>query len=173
MIISTKEGDKGKTKIIIGEEFYKDIPIFEAIGTIDELNSFLGVARLKTFLFRDEIKYIQTNLIKINGYIALGHESFKKDVESFFDWLENETRNNEESIEVKEFIIFGDEEASSWLDVCRTVCRRCERRIVSLIHTKDNKELENKELSILTKIFNRLSDLLFIYSILELNKTKE
>ena len=165
MKITTKQGDSGKSRILTGESINKDELIFEVLGTIDELNAFLGLARSRYNNFCEQLKHIQNGLLNVSAYVACGGEKYEKEVAEFLNWIEEEIERLQDKLELKEFIIFGDDEASSRLDVCRVICRRCERRVVSFVNQKN---LDN----ILIKVFNRLSDLLFIYAALEfINKS--
>ncbi len=161
MKITTKKGDYGKSNTLKNSNISKDELIFEVIGNIDELNSFIGFARSMDNTFHEQLEKIQKFLNKVSSYVACDGKHFKEDVEEFLRWTELEIERNEEKINLKQFIIFGDDETSSRIDLCRVVCRKCERRIVSLIR-------KNKWDNLLIKAFNRLSDLLFIYAVLEL-----
>ncbi|MDK2849480.1 MAG: cob(I)alamin adenosyltransferase [Candidatus Woesearchaeota archaeon] len=165
MKISTKKGDSGKSSTLTEKDVHKDSIIFEVVGTIDELNAFVGFARVKCNMFCKELKTIQEYLIKVNAFVACGGKNYLKDVEEFLNWLDSQVEKYEKTIELKNFIIFGDYEESSRLDLCRAVCRRCERKVVSLTKIKKTDFL-------LTKVFNRLSDLFFIYSVIELQNKK-
>ena len=136
----------------------------DAYGTIDELNSFLGL--LKDYIKDDKIKdilnKIQIKLFSIGSILASGKNQNisekvkieKKDVE----YIELEIdRLNKDLPELKNFVIPGGHKTSSYSHVCRSICRRAERKI---------SELNNKssvDSNILAYV-NRLSDFFFVLS---------
>ena len=164
MKIYTKKGDKGHTSLMDGEIVKKHNLSVDAYGTIDELNSFIGL--LKDYLIDNKIKVIlnniQLNLFSIGSILAAGNNKIKSskvkidkkdvlDLESHIDKL------NEDLPELKNFIIPGGLKTSSYSHVCRSICRRAERKISEL----------NKDISVDSNILayvNRLSDFFFILS---------
>lgn len=164
MKIYTKKGDKGHTSLMDGEIVKKHNLSVDAYGTIDELNSFIGL--LKDYLIDNKIKVIlnniQLNLFSIGSILAAGKNNIKSskvkidkkdvlDLESHIDKL------NEDLPELKNFIIPGGLKTSSYSHVCRSICRRAERKISEL----------NKDISVDSNILayvNRLSDFFFILS---------
>lgn len=155
-MITTERGDKGKS-YWANKVVDKDSPLLEAVGTIDELQSNLGVVRalLKDEQIKEEILDIQKDMYGISGELACDMPWKGKDRVNF---LTNRVKEVEESLPpLKEFLIPGENSVEAQVNVCRTVARRTERRVVSL-----NKECElNEEI---LKYFNRLSDYLFIIS---------
>lgn len=161
MQIYTRTGDKGKTKIIGGAAVYKDDPRVEAYGTIDELNSILGLARVKAANWEE----LSSDLLKIQHYLfdcgndiatPAGDERYEyRTSAELVDWLEARIDYySGQAPEIESFVLPGGTELSALLHVARTVCRRAERRIVSFTRT------ENTNLLAL-KFINRLSDFLF------------
>ena len=164
MKIYTRRGDSGQTSLIDGDMVNKHNLSVDAYGTIDELNSFLGL--LKDYIKDDKIKdilnNIQIKLFSIGSILASGKNQNisakvkieKKDVV----YIELEIdRLNENLPELKNFIIPGGHKISSYSHVCRSICRRAERKI---------SELNNKssiDSNILAYI-NRLSDFFFVLS---------
>ena len=164
MKIYTRRGDSGQTSLIDGDKVNKHNLSVDAYGTIDELNSFLGL--LKDYIKDDKIKdilnNIQIKLFSIGSILASGKNQNisakvkieKKDVV----YIELEIdRLNENLPELKNFIIPGGHKISSYSHVCRSICRRAERKI---------SELNNKssiDSNILAYI-NRLSDFFFVLS---------
>lgn len=164
MKIYTKKGDKGHTSLMDGEIVKKHNLSVDAYGTIDELNSFIGL--LKDYLIDNKIKVIlnniQLNLFSIGSILAAGKNNIKSskvkidkkdviDLESHIDKL------NKDLPELKNFIIPGGLKTSSYSHVCRSICRRAERKISEL----------NKDISVDSNILayvNRLSDFFFILS---------
>ena len=166
--IYTRAGDKGKTGLLSGERIDKADPRVEASGTVDELGTFLGVAKVHASdRIAEYIHNIQQKLFLINTELATNPESLEED--SPLRQLERVTADDviylekiadllsEELPLLTNFVIPGGTKASAFLHVCRTVCRRAERRIVQ--HA--NSHLVNEEL---IRYINRLSDLLFVMS---------
>jgi len=162
MPIYTRTGDKGKTSLFDGTRVFKSDKRVETYGTIDELNSTIGVAlaeikdlRLKITEVSVELEKIQHDLLDIGSTLATPHpmpvvglEDRPKEFELLIDKLTNKMP------ELKEFILPGGGKAGSFLHVCRTIARRAERQLVALM------QKENVDSTIITYI-NRLSDLLF------------
>jgi cob(I)alamin adenosyltransferase len=160
--IYTKTGDKGTTGLFGGERVYKDNSRLDAYGTIDELNSFLGLA----LAFNEDetiskiLLKLQYLLFDLGGDLATPLENRKVKIKriSYEDTLYLEKIIDQlvsELPELKVFILPGGSKTASYLHVARTVCRRAERRI---IRASQEQKL-NPEISIL---INRLSDLLFV-----------
>lgn len=159
MSISTKTGDDGTTGLWSGERVGKDELRVECYGTVDELNSNLGVARraVKTARAAEMIDALQEDLFRVAGALATRGESVyvqpvcEDDVERITLWV----HELEAAVPLTGFVIPGSTEASARLDVCRTVCRRAERRVVALARqeTVDGPT---------RRFVNRLSDLLFM-----------
>lgn len=158
MSISTGRGDKGKTSLWSGEEVFKDNLRVESYGTIDELNCFMGKAKHEcaSALVKNVIHAIQKDLFKVSSELATRkNEKNKliddKDVER----IKKQIENLEASVELKGFVVPGLTSQSAYIDICRTIARRAERRIVSL----------NREEGIsehLLKYINKISDLLYL-----------
>ena len=155
MSISTKKGDTGQTSLFSGDRVYKDDLRVEAYGTSDELISF--IAELKFFVdekIKSELEKIQKVLFKINAYLA-GGKDFKLR-ETDISFVEKSLESFEEEYgKIKEFIIPSETLVAAKCDICRTVCRRFERRVVSLAKMVD---IDNNVL----KFINRLSDYFFM-----------
>lgn len=159
MKIYTKTGDGGETSLYDGKRVKKDDIRVESYGTVDELNSTLGLAR--NFIAQDkivEIIYrIQRELFDVAGELATSdQEKFPEKIEKkYIEFLEEIIDEYLEKIEqVNAFIIPGSNKAAASLHVARTVCRRAERRILTL----------NREETInpmLIKYMNRLSDVIY------------
>lgn len=158
MSISTGGGDEGKTSLWSGEKVSKDDLRVEAYGTIDELNSHIGEARhyCKSEEVRKLLLKIQNDLFKVAGQLASKGKLFTEPVaEADIQWLTEKVHYYEKIIRLNGFVIPGTTVQSAKLDICRTVARRAERRIVRLSKTE---EIANE----LLKYMNRLSDFLFI-----------
>lgn len=158
MSISTGNGDKGQTSLWSGERVDKDDIRVESYGTIDELSSFLGEAKhyVNSNKVKNIINEIQNDLFRVAGELASKGKLFVKSIEkSDVDKLTNYVHYFEDRVQLKGFVITGSTMQSAKLDICRTIARRAERRIISLSkHEKVNDYLK--------KYINRLSDLLFI-----------
>ena len=160
--IYTKTGDQGKTALINGERLPKNSLVFEVLGTLDELNASLGLVVLKfeskdpLFLKqRDLLIALQNELFKLGAEIAASpkvklNDRFVKQLEDEIDLLQN---NLGASWHYK-FVLPGGSELSAFLDLSRTICRRLERRIVSLDNERDVRE-------VVLKFINRTSDYLY------------
>ncbi|MDY6771066.1 MAG: cob(I)yrinic acid a,c-diamide adenosyltransferase [Candidatus Nanohaloarchaea archaeon] len=160
MPIYTKRGDKGRTDLFSGERVHKDDPRTEAYGTIDELNAVIG--RAMSWLDEDELideletvqnqlHICQTDLS--NTEMDDDHPRIQDD---HVDWLEEVIdRHNEELPDLEDFLLQGGAKAASELFVARAVCRRAERRLVTLSG-------EEEVNAALLKYVNRLGDLLFV-----------
>jgi len=165
MKIYTRTGDDGTTGLIGGSRVKKHNIRLEAYGTIDELNSYIGLIRsMQTDLPIDKILEIIQNKLFVIGANLATDESIsliKKQLpckQSDIELLEVEMDQMNESLpELRNFILPGGCQASSFCHVARTVCRRAERHIVEL---SENKEVDTN----LIKFINRLSDYLFVLS---------
>lgn len=162
MKIYTKSGDKGETSLFGGSRISKDHMRIEAYGTIDELNSFLGfcIEKVKNHTEVELLKKIQIKLFDIGSILASPKDSSyalpeisEKDISS----LETSIDEMNESLPpLKHFILPGGSEAIASTHLCRTVCRRAERRIVSVAD-------DVKDAALIIKYINRLSDYFFIF----------
>jgi cob(I)alamin adenosyltransferase len=173
MVITVKEGNKGFTKLLDGKKVPKYHLRPETYGTIDELNSFLGMARavtkdrtIKKILFS-----IQSHFIVIGSDLALsGKDRTALEVEitqKEVDWLVLLTRDFKTLANPDHrFIIYGETLASSILDVARAIARRAERQLAKM---KSKRMLNNLKL---LEYLNRLSDLLFFIARYEEKKAR-
>jgi cob(I)alamin adenosyltransferase len=172
MKIYTKTGDKGKTSLLGGTRVSKNNDRINTYGTIDELNSFLGlVSDLEQNKNRiDFIRNIQSRLFTIGSSLAAETDrakDFKPDLEeSDITVLEEAIDEMNESLPImKNFIIPGGHQLVSSTHIARTVCRRAERLVISLAETEDIEE-------IIIRYLNRLSDYLFVLSRKQGNELK-
>jgi cob(I)alamin adenosyltransferase len=166
MKIYTKTGDKGETSLFGGERVSKSILRIDAYGTIDELNSFIGLAinEVKNPEIKTLLEHIQNDLFAIGSDLAtpISEKTEKLRInrvpEEMFSRLESEIDKFEEKLEeLRNFILPGGTKGASLIHVCRTVCRRAERLVTAL------KETERINDNILIYL-NRLSDLMFVLS---------
>lgn len=162
--IYTKTGDKGKTSLIGGTKVAKSHIRINAYGTVDELNSFLGLVSdsVEKPDIKEFIKEIQDRLFTIGSSLACDpdKESLLKipDLkEADISWLEKMIdAMNEELPEMKNFILPGGHVAVSHAHVARCVCRRAERLCVEMQENQIFVE------PLVIKYLNRLSDYLFV-----------
>lgn len=162
MKIYTRTGDKGKTSLFGGKRVLKSHRRVETYGTVDELNSMVGLtiaeirdSGLKVQKIARELEKIQHDLFDVGSTLSTPHpmpvvglEKRPKEFEKFIDEL------TQKLPEITAFILPGGGKAGSLLHVCRTITRRVERQLVSLIQ----KEKVDDEILV---YFNRLSDLFF------------
>lgn len=159
MNIYTKKGDKGKTSLYDNTRLFKDDIRVESYGTIDELISFLGIA--KNYVEDEEIHSIlentQNKLFTVTTNLATKDKDKVK-----FHIEEKDIEVLEEIVDVymgrlkdpTGFIVPGSGKKSAYIHVARTICRRGERRIISLAREEEVDPL-------VIKYVNRLSDTLY------------
>ena len=162
MKIYTKTGDKGTTSLIGGTRLSKAHVRIDAYGTVDELNSYIGLlgdqpvnAKRKEIL-----KEIQDRLFTIGSHLASESDKSKKILP---DLLEEDIILLEKAMDeidgqvppLRAFVLPGGHESVSFGHVARTVCRRAERAV---IHLQQGEEVED----IVIRYLNRLSDYLFM-----------
>lgn len=164
--IYTKTGDQGRTSLIGGTKVAKSHIRIESYGTVDELNSFIGL--VGDYLTKDHIiiktflKEVQDRLFTIGSSLACDPE--KEPLMKIPDLKEEDVlilesemdKMNEQLPAMKNFIIPGGHIAVSTTHIARCVCRRAERLCVSM------KELESFVEPLVIKYLNRLSDYLFV-----------
>lgn len=164
MKIYTKTGDKGLTSLLGGTRVYKSDERINAYGTIDELNSYMGLLGDQE-VNKDrlsEIREIQDRLFTIGSHLATdpGKASMKLPdlIEEDIFMLETAMdKMNETLPAMKSFILPGGHQSVSFCHIARCVCRRAERLVVQL-HEKQPVE------AIIIVYLNRLSDYLFVLS---------
>jgi cob(I)alamin adenosyltransferase len=158
MKIYTRGGDSGETSLLGPGRVSKDDPRIEAYGTVDELNSVIGLAR--TFVtvpdLDRELRSIQADLFQLGAWLASSSGGFRTvdpvRVELLEQWIDSMEADLEP---LTAFILPGGSPAASALHLGRTVCRRAERRVIALRQTDENDRLTIRYL-------NRLSDALFV-----------
>lgn len=159
MAIYSKSGDKGKTSLYKGRRVYKDNLGIEALGSIDEVNSYLGLIKAcnKFKEVKNIIEGIQKDLISISAEIFAGSKTRKGIRREQIEKLEKLIFDSGKKINLKkDFYLPGQNPTSASLDIARVVARKAERRVISLYRKK---LLENPNILI---YLNRLSDLLFL-----------
>lgn len=162
MKIYTKTGDSGQTSLVGGTRVLKTELRIEAYGTVDELNSYVGLLRDQEVNNgrKDILKEIQDRLFTIGSILASEPEQTKKRIpdlhESDVDLLEREMDQMDENLEpMRFFILPGGHQSVSFGHLARTVCRRAERIVLRLAQESEVNEL-------VIKYLNRLSDYLFV-----------
>ena len=149
-MITTKTGDKGQTNCG-NQRVSKDDLLVEVVGEIDELQAVLELAKM------DE-KFID-DLSGIMGELSCGIKYQVSSIKYRIKQMEKEIEKN--NLNLNKFLKFKNEEALK-LNWARTVCRRIERRVVSL----SKKQKVNEDILV---YFNRLSDYLFLLSVIKEN----
>ncbi len=149
--IYTRAGDSGETTTNVGKRVRKDDPLVEAYGSLDELNSFLGLAiahssskHTKAMLARVQKEIFDLGASIFSGEVPVGETNVKA-LEKDIDWMEARLKP------LRHFIIPGGTKEACHLHCARTVCRRAERRLVAA-----------KADRMMVKYLNRLGDLLFV-----------
>lgn len=168
--VYTRTGDAGKTRLAGGQQVWKDSLRVEAYGTVDELNSLVGVVRVfnaekagshvHAARLEEELRWVQNKLFDTGGILATAPGQMFK---SMPEVTEKDVTRLEKLIDecqkdlapLKEFILPGGGKVSGLLHQARTVCRRAERVCVRLSH-------EEPVDAVLVKFLNRLSDTLFV-----------
>lgn len=164
MKIYTKSGDKGETGLFGGERVSKDSLRIEAYGTVDELNSFIGLAlnEVNDTQVKNLLEKIQNLLFELGSDLsAPDNETNKKHnipriTKSHYEEIEKEIDKFDSQLEeLRNFILPGGSKSAAVLHICRTICRRAERRVVAL----QNAVNIGNDIVI---FLNRLSDLFFV-----------
>jgi len=161
--VYTRTGDKGTTSLVGGKRVPKADARIESYGTIDELNSFIGLLMVEPIeqADLDFLRFVQHKLFTIGSYLATDQESAELKIESMVTpesiaRIESEIdRIDGELPKSRHFVLPGGCRSAALAHVCRTICRRAERRIYQL------KEISLVEDPVLIFI-NRLSDYLFV-----------
>lgn len=168
MKVYTKTGDKGTTLLIGGTRVPKHHIKIEAYGTVDELNTYIGLLRDKiSGYYSEELIQIQNRLFTLGSFLALdidkktlsnGQPRLNITPISIKDisFLEQKIDQMEENLPpMTHFVLPGGNEQVSVCHICRTVCRRAERKVTYL------NEIESVSENLI-KYLNRLSDYLFV-----------
>ncbi|GAB4327026.1 MAG: cob(I)yrinic acid a,c-diamide adenosyltransferase [Flammeovirgaceae bacterium] len=162
MKIYTKTGDKGETSLFGGKRVKKSHPRIEAYGTVDELNSLIGLLRDQEVNHKrkDLLKEIQDRLFTIGATLASDPDKNNLKVPDLqtndVEILEKEMdRMDEKLTPLRNFILPGGHTSISFAHLARTVCRRAERNCIRLSEDEFVPE-------IVIQYLNRLSDYLFV-----------
>ena len=154
--IYTRTGDKGTTGLGDGSRVEKDNLRVEAFGTVDELNSTVGLvlAAKLPIKIQSILNRVQHELFDLGGELCVPGTTLIPD--RYIDGLEADLDMlNENLPPLKDFILPGGSDSAARCHLARTVCRRAERRVVALAHDEDVNPATIRYL-------NRLSDFLFV-----------
>ncbi len=162
MKIYTKTGDAGETSLFAGGRVAKDAPRVEAYGTVDELNAWLGLVAMycTSHDLRSRLLRVQGELLQLGADLATPLDASTTHItrvdESLTRQLEQEMDEWDAVLPpLRQFILPGGSQPGAILHIARTVCRRAERRVVTLAQT----EPLNPQVLI---YLNRLGDWLFV-----------
>ncbi len=159
-MLYTRKGDNGKTGTFgCDQKISKSSAITEALGSLDETNSYLGVCKSKISdrNIKDTIHAIQNDLFIIQAQVA-GAE--KKIAKGEVEKLEDVIGNIEKELPpIKSFLIPGANKISAYFDFARTLARRAERRVVA-VHEENLAKIDPETLAYL----NRLSSMLYAFA---------
>lgn len=172
--IYTKTGDKGKTSLVGGKRVDKTHIRLDAYGTVDELNSFVGllVCGLMDTELKDFLLYVQNKLFVVGSYLATEAEAqseksaviiTEKDIEALETMMD---KIDAELPKLTRFILPGGSESAARAHICRTVCRRAERNVYRVADEYPIHEM-------ILIFLNRLSDFFFLTARIESQKTEK
>jgi cob(I)alamin adenosyltransferase len=154
--IYTRTGDDGTTGLGDGTRVAKDSLRVDAMGDVDELNSVIGLLLTEAVpdILTDLLTQVQHDLFNLGGEICIPdyvilQQANIDNLEEAIDTL------NDDLAPLKEFILPGGTKSAAFCHLARTVCRRAERKLISLAR-------DEKVTDISLKYLNRLSDLLFV-----------
>ncbi len=165
--IYTRTGDQGETGLVGGQRVPKDAQRIEVFGTVDELNSFVGLARISAREsglneLESIFERVQHELFNLGSVLATLpqdlHPKQPRITKETIEQLEREIDHYNASLpSLRSFVLPGGSRICAELHVCRTVCRRAERTLVTMSHAE--------EIPIEAMLYlNRLSDAMFVWS---------
>jgi len=163
MTIYTRFGDRGQTRLLDGSRVDKDAPRLEACGTIDELNAALGLVRAESLPdgFDRLLERVQNELFRVGACLSAPDPPARdaKTINSeHINNLEHDIDQIDETLwPLGEFILPGGTRQAAGLHLARTVCRRAERRLVTLANSAGQQCPPR-----LIAYLNRLGDFLFV-----------
>lgn len=164
--VYTLTGDKGTTSLVGGQRVAKDDIRVEAYGTVDELNANIGLLAHNSKLdipgMHELIFKVQNKLFNIGAYLATQQENDTDPVygltQDDIEMLERKIDEMDEELPpMRGFILPGGTRLSALCDICRTVTRRAERRVVTLANQSPVNPL-------VLQFLNRLSDFFFVFA---------
>jgi cob(I)alamin adenosyltransferase len=168
--IYTKSGDKGETSLVGGQRVAKDNPRIEAFGSVDELNAFLGLARVscqeagasRLHALAAILLRVQHELFNLGSILATRpgdvHAKQARVTDAEVEQLEREIdASNADLAPLRSFVLPGGTRVNAELHAARTICRRAERLVIGLARRE---EVPPEAI----RYLNRLSDALFVWS---------
>ena len=162
MKIYTKTGDKGETSLVSGKRVSKAHPLVDCYGDVDELNSCIGLvtAQLNDENLKSSLFKVQNQLFNLGSNLACDNEDIRKKLpqisKKHIQWLEQEIDQHQSNLpELKNFILPGGHIAAASCQLCRSVCRRAERKLIEVSESTNIA-------SLYIEYLNRLSDYLFV-----------
>ena len=164
--VMTRGGDRGETSLVDGSRVVKSSQRVNSYGTVDELNSVIGMVRCEKLPDRinEKLLQLQHELFDLGGELATpaGSDVMSRiptvsqdQVDRLESWLQIV---NDQLEQAQSFILPGGSRAAACLHLARTVTRRCERELVALI------EIDSEINPFCLKFLNRLSDLFFVWA---------
>jgi cob(I)alamin adenosyltransferase len=165
MKIYTRTGDSGSTGLLGGPRVSKDDVRIEAYGTVDELNATLGIARTSgvSLSIDQQLAQVQHELFAMGAELATPDPEGrgtrvlgKRQIQRLEQWIDE---HEQHLSPLKCFILPAGDPSACYLHLARAICRRAERRLVTL--SRQSRDAVSEDLSI---YLNRLSDLLFVLS---------
>ena len=166
MGISTKKGDSGFTGLPnTAERVSKDDPLIEYLGTLDELdaNLALGEISLKSGRKTETADLVSEIRQKLTDLMAINTEKTAKNTL----WLEQQMTILEKELPIRDFIRSWSCNDAAYLNAARTICRRAERRLITVIKKSMAKPASRSDWKAVLRFLNRLSDLLFLLAVSE------
>jgi cob(I)alamin adenosyltransferase len=170
--IYTRAGDGGQTRLVGGQRVDKDDLRIDCYGTVDELNSFVGLARVRVQALEERneklrslgliLKRVQHELFNLGSILATlpedVHPKQPRITDAEIEQLEREVDDANAALPgLRSFVLPGGTELDAHLHICRTVCRRAERLLVKLAR---DQAVPGETI----RYLNRLSDALFVWS---------
>jgi len=169
--VYTRTGDAGKTRLAGGQEVWKDSLRVDAYGTVDELNSVLGIVRMcmkkaepsaTSAALEDVLQWVQHKLFDLGGILATAPGMTFPNMPVIgardVNFLEEKIDECQKDLApLKEFILPGGGEIAAYLHLARTICRRSERLCVKLSREESVDPL-------IIQFLNRLSDAFFVFA---------
>ena len=170
--VYTRSGDSGETGLVGGARVPKHSPRVSSYGEVDELNSFIGLLKSgltpETGELFDVLEFIQQELFDLgselatppeseySGMIKIGSEHVLR-LEKLCDFY------GAGLPELQSFILPGGSHVAAYCHICRSVCRRAERKLTEMIYASSERP-DDKVPSFVLQYLNRLSDLFFIFA---------
>jgi cob(I)alamin adenosyltransferase len=162
MKIYTRTGDKGLTTLIGGTRVHKSDLRIECYGTVDELNSYIGLIACQDIstYYKDQLKAIQDRLFTVGAYLASDPDKSTMKIPDLHEadvlYLESEIDTMVDQLpELRHFILPGGNTTVAYCHLARCICRKAERLVVGLA-------IESHVDEKMTVYLNRLSDYLFV-----------